>query len=465
MRRLHRGGVAVLCAALAAPLLSSCGSGGGGTTVSVYSPPDGAKFIEQVAPTCATDRYDVKVFPLPKGADDQRLQLARRLAGSDTSVDLMGLDVVWTAEFAEAGWIEPLPDAVAARVSAGTLEGTLNTAKWDGALYAAPTWTNTQLLWYRKDLVGQQLGVTDPNAAPPQLTWDQLLEMTAASEKAGGPSYIGATGAQYEGLMVWFNGLLQSAGGQIVADDGETVTLTDTAEHRAATVAALDVLKRVATAPGHDPSISQSMEAGARLTMEAGKSLFEINWPFVFAGMRENSVADAVPFLKEMTQFAPVIEDATPDQLNQMNALMRQKFDFAPYPSMVAGQPARVTLGGINLGLASTSKHKAEALEAMECLRSESAQKIYAVQGGTPPTLSSIYDDPEFRQTYPMGDLIRNQLLAETAAVRPISPVYQTISTLLVAELSPVGHGDPEQLADKLAAAVTAAVNGEGLIP
>ena len=36
-------------------------------------------------------------------------------------------------------------------------------------------------------------------------------------------------------------------------DDGETVTLTDTPEHRAATVKALQIIKDVATAPGADP--------------------------------------------------------------------------------------------------------------------------------------------------------------------------------------------------------------------
>ena len=39
-----------------------------------------------------------------EGADDQRLQLARRLTGNDKTLDVMALDVVWTAEFAEAGW-------------------------------------------------------------------------------------------------------------------------------------------------------------------------------------------------------------------------------------------------------------------------------------------------------------------------------------------------------------------------
>jgi peptide/nickel transport system substrate-binding protein len=39
--------------------------------------------------------------------DGQREQLVRRSAAKDSSLDLLGLDVVWEAEFAEAGWIQP----------------------------------------------------------------------------------------------------------------------------------------------------------------------------------------------------------------------------------------------------------------------------------------------------------------------------------------------------------------------
>ena len=37
---------------------------------------------------------------------------------------------------------------------------------------------------------------------------------------AGEPSWIAVQGKQYEGLVVWFNTLLQSAGGQVLSDDG-----------------------------------------------------------------------------------------------------------------------------------------------------------------------------------------------------------------------------------------------------
>ncbi len=70
-------------------------------------------------------RFTIKQVSLPKGADDQRLQLARRLTGNDKTLDVMALDVVWTAEFAEAGWALPLSDDPAGQAEADATENTL----------------------------------------------------------------------------------------------------------------------------------------------------------------------------------------------------------------------------------------------------------------------------------------------------------------------------------------------------
>ena len=63
------------------------------------------------------------------------------------------------------------------------------------------------------------------------------------------------------------------------------ICLTDTPEHRAATVAALRIIKSVATAQGADPSITRSDEGSARLAVEQGRAALEVNWPFVLASM------------------------------------------------------------------------------------------------------------------------------------------------------------------------------------
>lgn len=123
-----------------------------------------------------------------------------------------------------------------------TLPGPLSTARWHDRLFAAPVTTNTQLLWYRPDLVPQ----------PPR-TWDAVVTEAARLHAAGQPSWIAVQANEGEGLVVWFNTLLASGGGRVLSEDGRRVTLTDTPAHRAATVNALRILKSVATAPAPIP--------------------------------------------------------------------------------------------------------------------------------------------------------------------------------------------------------------------
>ena len=459
--------VAVALAALAtASGLSACSSGGDGLVISYYTPAGDAATFSAIAKRCNEQfggRFTIEQVALPKGADDQRLQLARRLTGNDRTLDVMALDVVWTAEFAEAGWVLPLSDDPAGRAeadaSADTLPGPLETARWQRRLYAAPITTNTQLLWYRPDLMD----------APPT-TWEEMVTEATRLYAAGKPSWIAVQAKQYEGLVVWFNTLLESAGGQVLSDDGKTVTLTDTPAHRAATVKALQIMKSVATAPGADPSVTQTDEGTARLALEQGNAALEVNWPFVFPSMLENAVKGGVEFLplNERPDLAGSINDVgtfspNDEQFAAAYEASKKVFGFAPYPAVQAGEPARVTLGGLNLAVAKTTRHRAEAFEAIRCLRNLENQKYASIEGGLPAVRTALYSDPQFQAKYPQYAIIRDQLT--NAAVRPVTPVYQTVSTRMSATLAPVSDIDPEKTADELTEQVQKAIDGKGLIP
>ncbi|MET4428298.1 multiple sugar transport system substrate-binding protein [Mycolicibacterium sp. 624] len=457
---------AALAALTTASMVSACSSDSGGIVINYYTPASEMATFTAVAKRCNDElggRFTIKQISLPKGADDQRLQLARRLTGNDKTLDLMALDVVWTAEFAEAGWALPLSDdpsgEAEADARANTLPGPLETAKWQDQLYAAPITTNTQLLWYRPDLMSE-----------PPATWDGMVSEATRLHAAGEPSWIAVQAKQYEGLVVWFNTLLESAGGQVLSDDGKTVTLTDTPEHRAATVKALEIIKAVATAPGADPSITQTDEGTARLALEQGKAALEVNWPFVLPSMLENAVKGGVSFLplNEQPELSGSINDVgtfspTDEQFEMAYDASRKVFGFANYPAVVPGQPAKVTLGGLNVAVGKNTQHRAEAFEAIRCLRSVENQRYTSVEGGLPAVRASLYDDPAFQAKYPQYAIIREQLT--NAAVRPATPVYQAVSTRISATLAPVTDIDPERTADELAEQVQKAIDGKGLIP
>jgi multiple sugar transport system substrate-binding protein len=464
-RAVRLSAVALVTLATASAV-SACGSGDDARVISLFTPASSAATFTAVAKRCTDQlggRFTIRQYSLPRSSDDQRLQLARRLSANDRTLDVMAMDVIWTAEFAEAGWALPLSDDPAGHAEADattdTLPGPLATAAWKHRLYAAPLTTNTELLWYRPDLMDK-----------PPTTWNAMVDEATRLHAAGKPSWIGVQASQGEGLVVWFNTLLESAGGQVLSDDGNKVTLTDTPAHRAATVSALRILKSVATAPGADPSITRTDAGTSRLAFEQGKSALEVNWPYALASMLGNAVQGGVAFLplNRRRDLAGSINNVgafvpTDQQFRAAYDASKKVFGFAPYPGVRPGQPARVTIGGLNLAVAKTTRHKAEAYQAIRCLRDVHHEKYISLEGGLPAARASLYSDPQFQAKYPMYDIIREQLT--NAAARMATPVYQAVSTRISATLSPITKIDPDRTADQLAVQVQKAVDGRGLLP
>jgi multiple sugar transport system substrate-binding protein len=418
--RLRRTAAVLITATLATSVLTACGgSGGGKVTINFYNFPDNSGAIQQAVDTCtaaANGKYVVKYSKLPNAADGQRQQFVRRLAARDSSMDILGLDVTWEAEFAEAGWILPWTGANKAAASAGTLKAPLETATWKGQLYAVPYNSNTQLLWYRDDLV--------PN--PPK-TWDEMIDDSIQLAKQGKPHRIEIQGAQYEGVVVWFNSLLASAGGSVLTTDGSKAAMG------APAVKALTIMKRLAGSPAADPSLSVQMEDQNRLAMESGTAAFELNYPFVYPSMKANK----------------------PD--------LFKHFKWAQYPSVNAGEPSHVTIGGIDMAISKYSKHPDLAFQAALCLRNRENQKVAAIKGGLPPTLGDLYDDPSLQKDYPFRKDIQTAL--QNASVRPKTPAYQNLSIVISHAVSPSSKINPKSTEKKITKQLKDALQSKGLIP
>jgi multiple sugar transport system substrate-binding protein len=90
--------------------MAACSSGPEGMVINLYGGASASKFSE-IIDDCnkqAAGRYTIVGNLLPSDADGQREQFVRRLAAHDSGLDLLGMDVTWTAEFAEAKWIREL---------------------------------------------------------------------------------------------------------------------------------------------------------------------------------------------------------------------------------------------------------------------------------------------------------------------------------------------------------------------
>ncbi|MET7619726.1 ABC transporter substrate-binding protein [Streptomyces sp. NPDC005408] len=405
---------------LLAGLLTSCGSEESGpVTLNWYNFPDDSGALASAANNCTRasgGRYRIAYNKLPRGADGQRQQLVRRLAAEDNTMDILGLDVTWAAEFAEAKWILPWTGSNRSNATAGTLAVPLQTATWKGKLYAVPYNTNTQLLWYRSDLVPK----------PPK-TWAEMLAMARALAKQGKPHFVEIQGAQYEGLTVWFNTLVESAGGSILNRTATAPSLGPPA------VQAATIMRNLARSPAGDPSLSNQMEDQNRLAMESGSAAFELNYPFVYPSMKANKPG------------------------------LFKSFRWAPYPAVDPGRPSKPTIGGIDLAIGAYSRHPDLAFEAALCLRNRPNQMTAALEGGLPPTLRSLYSDKTFVKSYPFSAEVLSAL--ENASTRPQTPAYQNVSIAISHTLSPPSGISPRSDVDEIGSQIKDALESKGLIP
>jgi multiple sugar transport system substrate-binding protein len=310
----------------------------------------------------------------------------------------------------------PWTGANKAAVVNGTIKPALETAMWKGQLVAAPANTNTQLLWYRSDLV----------KTPPK-TWAQMIAMAEQLKKEGKPHYIEIQGAQYEGNTVWFNTMVNSAGGTVLNPTATKVTLGPPA------VKALSMMKQLADSPAADPSLAVQMEDQNRLAMEADTAAFQLNYPFVYPSMKAD------------------------------NPKMFKVFKWALYPQVIPGVPAKVTIGGYDYAVSKYSQHRALAFQAALCLRDRQNQLVGATVGGLPPTIASLYSDPKMFKAYPFHADILYAL--QHASVRPKTPLYQVVSIDISHLTSPPVKINPVNTEKAMAASINNALQSKGLVP
>jgi multiple sugar transport system substrate-binding protein len=428
-RRSTRRGVAGAAALLVtAGTLAACGSDdGGASTLTWYINPDAGGQAE-IASRCTEEAggaYTIQTAQLPRESAQQREQLVRRLAAEDSSIDLVSLDPPYIPEFAEAGFLAPVPEDVAGRVTEDVVQSAIDGSTWNDELVAVPFWANTQLLWYKKSVAeAAGLDMEQP------VTWEQLVQ---AAESEG--TTIAAQGIRAEALTVWVNALIESAGGSIIeetADDPADIQLGLTSD---AAQAAAEVMNSVSTVGG--PAFTTAGEDANVADFEEGDAGFMVNWPFVW-GRALGAVE------------AGTLDPSVPED-----------YGWALYPRVLEDEPSAPPYGGINIVVGAYSENVDAAYEAAECIVSEENQAYYFISNGNPASKASVYDDPEVLDVFPQAPVILESL--ENAAPRPLTVYYSEVSGALQRIYHPATGVDADT-GEQASELISAVLRGEQLL-
>ncbi|MER5383527.1 ABC transporter substrate-binding protein [Streptomyces sp. NPDC002688] len=348
----------------------------------------------------------VTLVELPDSADETHAQMTTDLRGGDRSrFDVLNIDVAWTSEFAAAGWISPLPrDRFPLD---GFLSPVVDTARYDGRLYAVPYVTNAGLLLYRKDILAKE------GVAPPRTWADLEKQARTIAPKYGLDGYAGQF-LPYEGLTVNAAEAVYSAGGTILGDEGERVTV-DSAAAREGIGFLADGVR-----DGWIPRKALTYkEQESKQAFQDGHLLFLRNWPYAY-------VSASAP-----------------------GSAVAGKVGAVPLPG--PDGPGTSVLGGSNLAVNARAEHPDSAARLIAYLTSERVQRQVLTKGALPPVRADLYEDPELVRKFPYLPTLRAGVRA--AAPRPKSPRYDQVSLAVQAVVhdAMTGAQTPEAAVRRLA--------------
>ena len=365
----------------------------------------------------------VELMESPESQNRKYKQYVDWLKNPDSGVDIYTIDIVWVAEFGEAGWLLPLNDYIGKNgIDLNDyLESNIKASKWNGDIIALPWFTSVGVLYYRKDLL-------DKYDCKVPVTWEELKdtsEKILEGEREENPQMAGFVfqADRSEALVTNYLEYLWGEGGSVISDDGEIIMDYDKA------LKALETYSEMVEISS--PGIIAFQEEDARNYFQSGNSVFMRNWPYAWT------------------------------LLNSRNSEVRGKFSIAPLPSGSEDLKGAAALGGWQLAISNYSKYPDEAFQLIAFLSSAEQQALKAMATGQNPTRKSCYKDEQVLKSNPsMAEIFE---IVMEANPRPVHHRYSDISKIIQKEvhLTLEGKQDGHKAVENMLKAINAAVLDE----
>ena len=330
--------------------------------------------------------------------------------------DVLQLDVVWTAEFAAAGWILPL-DRFAVDTN-DFFPAAVASSRWRDNLYALPWFVDVGMLYWRTDLFDR---------APATLE-----ELNAAAlrvmQRGTVPAGIVWQGARYEGLITVFNEILAAHGGTILDANGRVSV------HSEEGVRALAFLRDQVRGGIAPREVLTWHEEECRFAFQNRNAAFMRNWPYAVSAMSDRSQSEVAG-----------------------------RFSVAVMPPAAGGRPA-ATLGGASLAINAWSRKPGLAFQLAAFLGAPEQMLERAEMVGQYPARLSVFDESALANALRVAPATVRDII-ESAVPRPATPVWAELSHELQVGLhrSLTGEAEPREALATAAARMQRVLDQTGL--
>ena len=389
-------------------VLSGCGGGGessgGAVEVTLGFIPDEAGGLQKLLDRFNREnRGEIKVTwrQMPASSAEFFEQMQAELQSGRSSMDVIGGDVIWPAQFAANGYILDLSDRFTKEMQKDYLDGPVQAVQYEGKTYGVPWFTDAGMFYYRTDLL-EKSGFTDPPT-----TWDEMKEMAQRIQSDQGTEFgFVFQGAQDEGGVVDALEHIWNAGGDVLDGNRVIIDSPESAEGLS--------LRRSLITSGVAPQASgdyTTQESQASFTN--GDVVFMRNWPFVYGLLSD-----------------PETSRVKPGQV-----------DIGALPVASEGDTSFSGLGGWNFMVNAGAEDKIEEIWTfIEYMSAPEQQQTFAIESARLPTLRGLYEDQEVLDKLPVAKLGREAL--ENTRPRPVSPYYSDMSLEMAEQFNAALKGE-----------------------
>ncbi len=338
----------------------------------------------------------------------QSQYLTTVLSAKDSSLDAFLIDVIRPAQYQSQGWLEPLDAYLGGSEKAkdfvsGYLPGPIKADTIDGKLWALPATTDTQFLYYRKDLLAKY------NLTVPR-TWEEVTSQAQTVLKGENNAQLQGLnfqGAPIEGAVCTFLQPFWAAGGEVL-QNGKVNVNTEAGRK------ALNLwVNAINTSKISPLSMAESRTDDSRKVMQAGNAVFSLNWGYAWANFQGNGT------------------DASK---------VKGLIGVAKLPTFAGSKAASANCqGGWQWGMSSFSKNKEATFKLIKYMSSSEAQAELSIKGGFIPVRKALYNTSSVLKANPHYTALYPVILR--AKPRPVTANYPKVSEIIRTNVNAVVSG------------------------
>ncbi len=303
--------------------------------------------------------------------------------------DVILVDLIWTADFAEAAIIDPIPPHLVEAVEQGIIPEIYSAFSYAGRLWAVPFLANFQLFYTNMELL-HRAGFIRPPA-----TLEELVEIASQAKEMGLIEYpMFDSLRKQEALVCEYVWLVGAFGGDLVDETGK-IDLTTPASRRA-----LKFLVGLLDEGLLNPYSLQSEEVFTAEVFIWGDCLFTTNWTFLTGLIKESDL--------------PIRETGKASLIPSSRAIA------------ASGEATSTISGFQGLSVTRNSVHKDKAWQFIRYLSSPEFQRKHLEEMSV---WKQVWTEENTLREDPDIELKKRQIIG--VHNRPIHPQYREISARL----------------------------------